>query len=207
MGSDPALRQTGTSPILAGPVTGILLAAGSSTRFGGHKLSHLIDGVPMALRSANAMKAALGAVLVAMRPGDALAPTISATGIEVIFCDRASEGMGGTLAQAVAAAPAGGAGYVIALADMPFIAPTSIRAVADAIVRGAAVAVPTYRGERGHPVGLSSAYRDALLALAGDAGARALVRRDARHLMLVAVDDPGVLRDIDTPADLPPSDK
>jgi molybdenum cofactor cytidylyltransferase len=183
-------------------VTGILLAAGSSVRFGGHKLSHLIDGVPMALRSAMAMKAALGAVLVAMRPGDALAPTISANGIEVIFCDRAPEGMGGTLAQAVAAAPAAVAGYVIALADMPFIAPASIRAVADAIAGGATIAVPTYRGERGHPVGLAASYRDELLALKGDAGARSLVKRDAHLMTLVEVDDPGVLRDIDTPQDL-----
>ncbi len=185
-------------------VTGILLAAGSSVRFGAHKLSHPIAGVPMALRSAMAVKLALGAVLVAMRPGDALAPTLSASGIEVVFCDRAPEGMGGTLAQAVAAAPAGAAGYVIALADMPFIDPASIRAVADAIAGGATLAAPAYRGTRGHPVGLAASYRDELLALEGDAGARAIVKRDAARLTLIEVDDPGVLRDIDTPGDLAP---
>lgn len=192
MGSDPVYSS----------IAGILLAAGSSQRFGGHKLSHLIDGVPMALRSAIAMKAALGAVVVAMRPGDELAPTMLANGLDVIFCDRAPEGMGGTLAQAIAAAPADAAGYVIALADMPFIAPASIRAVADAIVCGATLAAPVYRGERGHPVGFSVVYRDELLALQGDAGARALIGRDAASQTLVQVDDAGVLRDIDTRADL-----
>ncbi len=186
------------------PILGILLAAGSSTRFGGHKLSHLIDGMPMALRSAMAVKSALGAVLVAMRPGDALAPTLLAQGLDVICCDRAPEGMGGTLAQAIAAAPSGAAGYVIALADMPFIRPASIRAVAAAIAGGAVLAAPCYRGERGHPVGLAARYCEELLALQGDAGARAIIKRDAALMTLVDVDDAGVLRDIDTPADLPP---
>ena len=90
----------------------ILLAAGSSQRFGGHKLSHLIDGVPMALKSAVTLKSALGAVLVGMRPQDALAPTLLGQGHNVILCDRAFEGMGGTLAQVVAAAPADASGYI-----------------------------------------------------------------------------------------------
>ena len=180
----------------------ILLAAGSSQRFGGHKLSHLIDGVPMALKSAITLQSALGAILVGMRTQDALAPTLSGHGLNVIFCDRAPEGMGGTLAQVVAAAPADASGYVIALADMPFIHVDSIRAVAAALQGGAKLAAPTYRGQRGHPVGLAASYRDELLALKGDAGARDIVKRDAALMQLIEVDDPGVLRDIDTPGDL-----
>ena len=180
----------------------ILLAAGSSQRFGAHKLSHLIDGVPMALKSAITLQSALGAILVGMRPQDALAPTLFGHGLNVILCDRAVEGMGGTLAQVVAAAPAGASGYIIALADMPFIHVDSIRAVAAALQGGAKLAAPTYRGQRGHPVGLGASYRDELLALKGDAGARDIVKRDVALMQLVEVDDPGVLRDIDTPADL-----
>ena len=183
---------------------GILLAAGSSTRFGGHKLSHLIDGVPMALRSALTLKMALGAILVGMRPQDSLAPTISGQGLDVVLCDRAPEGMGGTLAQLVAAAPVNVGGYIIALADMPFIKSETIRAVAAALNEGARLAAPAYRGARGHPVGLSAAYRDELLGLKGDAGARDIVKRDMAQLRLIEVDDPGVLRDIDTRDDLTP---
>lgn len=185
------------------PVFGILLAAGSSTRFGGFKLMHAIDGVPMVLKSAMAMKAALGAVLVAVRPGSPCVPTLSGQdGIKVVECPRAPEGMGGTLADAIAALPAQAGGYVVALADMPFIAVPSIRAVAAALNHGATLVAPTHHGERGHPVGIAAAYRDELLALQGDAGARAIVKRDAALMTFVVVDDPGVLRDIDTPADL-----
>ena len=111
--------------------------------------------------------------------------------------------MGGTLAQVVAAAPANTSGYIIALADMPFIHPDSIRAVAAALQGGATLVAPAYRGQRGHPVGLAASYRDELLALQGDAGARDIIKRDAAQLRLIEVNDPGVLRDIDTPADLP----
>ena len=111
--------------------------------------------------------------------------------------------MGGTLAQVVAAAPANTSGYIIALADMPFIHPDSIRAVAAALQGGATLVAPAYRGQRGHPVGLAASYRDELLALQGDAGARDIIKRDAALMQLIEVDDPGVLRDIDTPADLP----
>lgn len=165
---------------------------------------HAIDGVPMVLKSALTMRSALGAVLVAVRPGSPCVPTLSERGLEVIVCARAFEGMGGTLADAVAAAPAGARGFIVALADMPFIAPDTIRAVARALAAGATLVAPSYRGVRGHPVGLAAAYRSELLALQGDAGARAIIGRDAALMTLVEVDDPGVLRDIDTPADLSP---
>lgn len=186
------------------PIFGVLLAAGSSTRFGGFKLMHPIDGVPMVLKSALAMKAALGAVLVAVRPGSPCVATLSGQpGVRVVECARAAEGMGGTLADAVAALPSTGGGVIVALADMPFVNPTSIEAVAAALRGGAHLAAPAFRGERGHPVGLSAAYREELLALAGDAGARHLIKRDAHRITLVNVEDAGVLRDIDTPSDLP----
>ncbi|MCL4799694.1 MAG: nucleotidyltransferase family protein, partial [Burkholderiales bacterium] len=58
------------------------------------------------------------------------------------------------------------------------------------------------RGERGHPVGFAARYGAELAALAGDAGAREILRRDRGLVELIEVDDPGVLRDVDTRADL-----
>ncbi len=185
------------------PIFGILLAAGSSTRFGGFKLMHPIDGMPMCEKSALAMKAALGAVLVAVRPGSPCVPTLSGqSGIQVLECGRAAEGMGGTLADALAALPTPAGGYVVALADMPFMQPDSIRLVAAALRGGASLVAPVYRGQRGHPVGLAAAHRAELLALTGDSGARAILKREEARITLIEVDDPGVVRDIDTPADL-----
>lgn len=193
---------TRSARMIHASIRGILLAAGSSTRFGGFKLMHPVDGVPMVLKSADAMKSALGAVLVAVRPGSPCLPTLLEQRFNVIECARADEGMGGTLADAVAAVPANAGGFIVALADMPFIRIETIAAIARALEAGALLAAPSYRGERGHPVGLAASYRDQLLALTGDAGARAIIKRDVAHITLVPVDDAGVLHDIDTPADL-----
>ncbi|HET9042044.1 MAG TPA: nucleotidyltransferase family protein [Burkholderiales bacterium] len=185
------------------PIVGILLAGGSASRFGSDKLLHpLAEGTPIAVASARNLIAAVPRVVAVVRPGAPdLERALRAAGAEVTVCDRAAEGMGVTLAHAVRAAGDAG-GWVVALADMPFIRPETIRRVVAAVAGGAAIAAPEFRGERGHPVGFARRFRSALEQLAGDAGAREIVKADPAALARVAVDDPGVVRDIDTPADL-----
>jgi molybdenum cofactor cytidylyltransferase len=60
--------------------------------------------------------------------------------------------------------------------------------------------VPRWRGERGHPVLFGRAHFAALEALNGDRGAASLLREHPVHW--VEVEDPGILQDIDRPADL-----
>ena len=183
--------------------TGILLAAGASRRFGGDKLlAPLPDGTPLGAASCRSLRLALPDVIAVVRPhDDVLAASLAAQGARVVRCERADEGMGASLACGVAAS-AGAAGWIVALADMPWIAPSTLRAVADAIAAGASLAAPEHRGERGHPVGFAASHRDALLALAGDEGARAILSRAGASLVRIDVDDAGVLRDVDAPGDL-----
>jgi molybdenum cofactor cytidylyltransferase len=124
-----------------------------------------------------------------------------------VVCDRASDGMGASLACAARAAAhlhPGADGYLVALGDMPFVRPTTIAAVRDALAAGAPLAAPYFRGRRGHPVALSSGFFKDLLALGGDEGAKKLVTANQQKLVKIPVGDPGVIRDIDTPADLAP---
>ena len=109
--------------------------------------------------------------------------------------------MGASLACAVAASRDAG-GWIVALADMPWLAPATIRAVADAIRAGASIAAPFTGGRRGHPVGFAQSHRDALLGLQGDEGARAIVAAAGNALVRLAIDDPGAFADVDTPGDL-----
>ena len=185
------------------PPTGILLAAGSSRRFGGDKLlATLPDGTPVGVAALRAMRAALPGVIAVVRPHDEkLAALFAAHGARVVHCARADEGMGASLACGVDAS-ADAAGWVVALADMPWIATATIRAVADAIAAGASLAAPFCRGERGHPVGFAASHRASLQALGGDEGARAIVAGAGTALVRVDVDDAGVLRDVDAPGDL-----
>ncbi len=184
-------------------ICGILLAAGASKRFGTDKLMHpLAQGVPVAAAALANLRAAIPHVIAVVRPGmPALEKLLSEAGATVIVCANADEGMGASLAAAVSAS-GDVAGWVIALADMPFIRPETIEKIAASLAAGAAIAAPAYRGDRGHPVGLSARFRAQLEALHGDEGARALLKQNASLVELIEVDDPGVCRDIDTQADL-----
>lgn len=188
---------------MAAPPVGILLAAGSGSRFrasgGGDKLLHpLADGTPIAVAALRSLVAAVPRVVAVVRPGaDALAAALRAEGAEVTVCADAEEGMGRTLAHAVRHAGEAG-GYLVALADMPFIAPETIRAVRACIEAGAWIAAPVWDGERGHPVGFAAALREELAALRGDAGAREVVRRHAARMTAVPLRDAAVVRDVDT---------
>ncbi len=182
---------------------GILLAAGASKRFGADKLLHpLTAQTPIALAALANLRSGVPHVIAVVRPGASVLETrLSEAGATVILCPNAEEGMGASLATAVAAS-GDVTGWVIALADMPYIRPQTISAVAASLAAGAAIVAPAYHGERGHPVGLSSQFRGQLEALRGDEGARSVLRQNAGLVKLIEVDDPGVCRDIDTPADL-----
>lgn len=184
-------------------IVGILLAAGRGTRFGGDKLlAPLADGTPVGLMSARNLAAALREVIAVVRPNDAhLTRLLHGSGITVEPCASAWQGMGSSLAHAVRAC-ADADGWIVALADMPKIRPETIRAVAEALQAGAALAAPVYRNERGHPVGFSAVYGPRLAALSGDAGAREILRAERDRMLEVECDDPGVLADVDTILDL-----
>ena len=118
---------------------GILLAGGASTRFGSNKLLHpQSGGTPIAVASFRNLHAALPHVVAVVRPGaDVLVQLLREGGAEVTVCDRDDDGMGTTLAHAVRASR-DAAGWVVALADMPFIRPDTIRRVAARLAAGAA---------------------------------------------------------------------
>lgn len=184
-------------------IAGILLAAGRSVRFGGDKLSHPLDhGPPVGVCAANNLRAAIECCYAVVTEGEThLVRLFEAAGLSVVRCVRSGEGMGASIACGVRAAE-GAAGYVIALADMPFIEPSTTRRVAEALARGSVCAAPVYRGRRGHPVGFSGRLREELLALKGEGGAREVLHRLAARTQFIEVQDAGILRDVDRPEDL-----
>ena len=184
---------------------GLLLAAGTATRFGSDKLQHpLPHGVSIAVQAARHLKAEMPRVVAAVRPdAAATARALEAESCEVVICERAAEGMGASLACAARAAGEAD-GYLVALADMPFVRRSTIAAVREALARGALLAAPYWRARRGHPVGFAGRLRGELEALGGDEGARRLLEAHAAELVKVPVGDPGAIRDIDQPSDLSP---
>ena len=187
----------------AGPIAGILLAAGSGSRFGSDKRLHpLADATPLGLAAARRLRPACDRALIVVRSAhDSLAELLSAEGFELVVSPASRFGMGHSLAAGVRAAP-DVAGWVIALADMPFIAPGSYDCVATTLRAGGSIVVPEYRGRRGHPVGFASQWAEQLTALTGDEGARRIVAAFPDAVVRCEVEDPGILRDVDRMADL-----
>ena len=184
-------------------IAGILLAAGSARRFGSPKLLHpLHAGVPVAAVTAQTLIQVLPNTLAVVGPGDhALIEIFTELGLRTVNNPLANEGMGTSLAAGVNAT-AQADGWLIMLADMPWIQPSTISALANRLKNGASIVAPTYAGRRGHPVGFSSRWLQPLRDLCGDKGARDLIADNSDVLELLATEDAGVLKDIDFLHDL-----
>ena len=117
----------------------------------------------------------------------------------VVGPDASRPGMGDSIAAAVRRTAHAG-GWLILPGDLPLVQPATLRRVALALHGECRAAQPSYRGERGHPVGFSAECRDALMGLEGSSGAAPVLRglRAAGQVADFEVDDVGVVTDIDT---------
>jgi len=184
---------------------GILLAAGQSSRFGQNKLIHPLPDSrdPIAVQSArNLLNALPDSVAVVREHDHELKAMLAATGIRIVDNKNAVTGISSSIRCGINALQARSAGWVIALADMPYIPHTVILQVAETIQRGALICAPQYKGQRGHPVGFSIKMKNKLLELQGDLGARRLINKNIQHLKLITVEDKFILQDIDHLSDL-----
>ncbi len=128
---------------------------------------------------------------------------VSGSACRVVHNPAWADGMGVSLAAGITALRAGARGVVVALGDMPRIRTALIDALIDALPDDdpRAVVVPVHAGRRGNPVLLGAAWFPALGALTGDQGARALLAAAGVRIIEIAA-DPGVLQDVDDPADV-----
>lgn len=194
-------------------MVGILLAAGFSRRFGSADklLQPLPDGRPIALAAAINLVQAISNSIAVLRPDNQiLAKLLLDAGLKVVFCAEHDHQMADSLATAIRfSASLDGAqdGFMIALADMPFIHPATISQVASQLTdtNESKIVIPTFGDQRGHPVGFSAHFRVALENLRGDEGARSIIQQHPNEVKLMPTNDRGILADIDTPADMPMS--
>ena len=181
----------------------IMLAAGQSNRFGSHKLMHpMPDGRPMILHSLQAYLDNDLPVCVICRSDDELPALLSQNNIQYLIAPDAYKGMGHSLAYGVEYCFSNN-GWLIALADMPYLQASSIKQL---LLNGQdknkeGIARLEFEGRAGHPVFFPPHFSSKLQRLKGDKGAREIIKNET--VMYVAVDDRGCLDDIDTPQDLP----
>ena len=170
---------------MSGPVV-LVLASGRGERFtasggAGSKLQALLGGVPVLQRTLDAVRA---------------------SGLAWHLEAAPHPGMGDSIAAAVRSTSEAG-GWLVLPGDLPLVQPESLQAVAATLAQESVV-LPHFEGQRGHPVAFGAAWRDALLALGGQEGAAAIVRRAASEGRVAHLDiaDRGIVTDIDTVQDL-----
>jgi molybdenum cofactor cytidylyltransferase len=185
------------------PIVGLLLAAGRSSRAQCNKLLLELDsGYPVIAQSAHHLRAAVDRLVVIVpRQDGTLAPTLVENHWENVACEQAHLGLGHSLACGIEHTPRA-QGWIVALADMPWISVDTIQRVADRLRAGAGLAIPVCAGRRGHPVGFGADYREELLRLRGDQGGRRILQRDRENVVEIECADRGILLDIDREEDL-----
>ncbi|SEJ54368.1 MULTISPECIES: NTP transferase domain-containing protein [unclassified Variovorax] len=176
--------QVNSRPALSRTPVVIVLASGRGERFiaaggTGSKLQALLAGRPVLERTLDAVRA---------------------SGLPWHVEDAGHPGMGDSIAAAVRAT-SGAAGWLILPGDLPLVQPATLRAVAAALGGRVNAVQPQFQGERGHPVGFAAGCGAQLATLEGNLGASPVLRamRAIDSVADLAVDDAGVVTDIDTP--------
>ena len=136
-------------------------------------------------------------VIVVVKPyPSTIGEALKGAGLTAAECARSRDGIAQSIICGICATP-GADGWLIALGDMPFIRKATIAAIYDAMST-AYIVVPACDGTRGNPVAFGRSFRDQLLGLAGDRGARGIVTANSEQTREIEVGDPGILTDIDS---------
>jgi molybdenum cofactor cytidylyltransferase len=188
----------------------VLPAAGASRRMGRPKLLLPFRGGPLVASVVNALRAGgvEGIVLVTAADDGELREWARQAGVATAVNPAPERGMLSSIQEGIAAL--GGADalarrgdvLLVSPADLPNLNPQSVvellRQMAE---KKAPLAVPVYQGKRGHPLALAPALIPEILHLDPGIGLKQLRDRHEAELLEVPVDDPGVVMDVDTPAD------
>ena len=202
-------RRSSGRPYTAHVIPGIILAAGRSLRMGrskallrcGDRGDTFVRRLALVLSEGGVEEA-----LVVGRPeDDELRAEVEALAVQSRYVEnpRADEGqLSSVLAGLAAADRPGVRAILVTPVDAPMIAPATVASLLAEFRSSAAPIVrAVHLGRHGHPVIFSREVFEDLRHADPAIGARAVLRANGARVVDVEVEDPGVLGDIDTPAD------
>jgi len=186
-------------------ITAILLAAGASRRMGpANKLMLSYKGKPMVLHTLDALIASKieHVVVVKGHQPEAIDSIVGERSVQMVHNPDWEKGMTGSIQAGVGIADPGTRGYLICQGDMPDILTSTYNILYDefhALNNEKQILLPAFKNKRGNPVLFCSSYRQEILTHREPEGCRELVKKYGSRVSLVEINDPGILRDIDTP--------
>jgi len=200
-----ARAEVAAEPAPRGPrVAAVVLAAGQSTRMAPYNKLLVTDraGKAMVARVVdNLLSSGARPVLVVTgHRADDVAQALGGRPVTMVAAPDYTAGLSASLKAGIAAVPADASAAIVCLGDMPLVTGRMIDRLIAAYDpdEGRAIVAPTHEGRVGNPILWDRAYFADILALTGDAGARALLKRHAEQVTEIDMGDDAVLRDFDT---------
>ena len=184
-------------------IAGLILAAGESSRMGRDKalLAYhgrtFLETILGTLREAGIARIAV----VLGHHADEIRKAVNLEGVEVVVNNEYLRGQTSSLQAALRALEDPDLeAIVLSLVDHPVVSAATVRALLKSYGQShAPVIIPTYRGQRGHPVVIARDLFPELQVLGPKEGANIVVRKYGDQTRFVDVDDPGILLDVDDP--------
>jgi molybdenum cofactor cytidylyltransferase len=189
------------------PVPAIVLAAGASSRLGQPKQLVRIGNETLLARSLRVLRESGYSPIIAVlgARADKIEAVVDLTRIHTVRNAQWSDGIASSIHTGLNALKQllpSASGVLLSVCDQPQLSSSHLAALADSFHKadGQAIAASQYGGVAGIPAVFPASLFDALLALEGDTGARALLRNP--ECAMIALPFEGGELDIDTPADL-----
>jgi len=185
-------------------VAAIVLAAGMSRRMGTPKQLLRLGGKTLLGHTLDNTRGSRvdEIVLVLGAAADEVRRQIPTDELHVVVNPNFQQGMGISLRTGLAAVSESMLGALIVLADQPFVHSSTLdQMIAYRQKHAPQILIPVYRGFRGNPVLLDRSVFPELMRLTGDVGCRAIFGSHTDSIHKLAVDDAGILLDIDSAED------
>jgi len=180
-------------------ITAILLAAGESKRFGRNKLAEPFLGKTIFDHAFDKLQSIkeFHEIIIAVNPGFSL--EAEGNNVKIAINPDYQQGMGTSVREAVKASSKDTDAYLISLADMPLVKEETIASLIEYYkTSGNKICIPVFYTQKGHPVIMSAEFRDDILRLEKDKGARDIIHAHQDGIGYFETKDEGILFDIDT---------
>lgn len=183
----------------------ILLAAGNSSRFHSNKLLTMVNGIPMYQHTIQWAAELNADLTVVVTQYEEMAKALSQKEFMVQKNSQSQRGISFSIRLGLTACLEKGGfdGYLFSVCDQPYLTLESVRTLIRCWqISSKGIACLSWKNQLGNPVIFDKKYVPELLALKGDVGGKAILKRNPHDVCLVPALFPRELFDIDRTADL-----
>jgi molybdenum cofactor cytidylyltransferase len=180
-------------------IAGLILAAGGSSRMGDeNKLMMPFQGKPMLNHVVNAsLNSNLTQTFVVVgHQSSEIKNLVQSDDIQCVENEQWETGMASSIVAGISQLKQFD-GFLILLGDMPLVTPELINEI---IVHSSAdkIVIPIKDGLHGNPVFFGSKFRDELLTLYGDSGAKKVIQDNLSSMIKIKIQSNTIFKDYDT---------